>query len=423
MTRTLFDATARAPLGTLLIGLGMLGLLACDTPETEPVAALEAVPSPAAPGSGEPNLAVGPDGVVHLSWLEPSETGHALRFAAWAADGWGEPRTIIDRADLFVNWADFPSLAFFGDGMMAAHWLEKSGPGIYSYDVRMAFSRDGGATWSGDIVPHRDGIDAEHGFVSLVPLDSRLAALWLDGRATVDGEPMTLRFTTLDSTGELGPGVRVDATVCDCCQTAMAPTRTGLVAAYRDRTADEVRDIYVTRYVDGRWTDGQPVHEDGWTIEACPVNGPSLATAGDTVALAWFTAARPDSGSTDSAEQRPSGESARSYVAFSEDGGATFGPPIRVDDGQAMGRVDIAMLEDGRVLVSWLERTEAGAEVRVRHVDRSGPGPAMTIAGAAAERATGFPRMIRVGSRVVFAWTEPGESGGVRMAVGRLADS
>lgn len=406
---------------SMLVALAT-GMLACEAREVGPVAALEAVPNPAAPGSGEPNLAVSPDGVVHLSWLEPSETGHALRFAAWEDGGWSEPRTIIDRADLFVNWADFPSLAFFADSVMAAHWLEKSGPGIYSYEVRMALSPDGGATWSDDIVPHRDGIEAEHGFVSLVPVDGRLAALWLDGRATVEGEPMTLRFTTLDATGELGRSVRVDASVCDCCQTAMAPTRTGLVAAYRDRTAGEVRDIYVTRYVDGHWTEGRPVHEDGWVIAACPVNGPSLATAGDAVAIAWFTAARPDSLSTAEAEQHPSGEQPRSYVAFSEDGGATFGPPIRVDDGQAMGRVDVVMLEDGRALVSWLERTEAGAEVRVRRVDRSGPGPAMTIAGAAAERATGFPRMIRVGSQAVFAWTEPGESGGVRTATGRLAD-
>ncbi len=393
---------------------------ACDatpTPDGPPFASLDMVPSPAAPGSGEPNLAVDGDGSVYLSWLEPSETGHALRFARWDGAGWGAARTIIDRPDLFVNWADFPSLAVFDDGTLAAHWLEMSGPGTYAYDVRMALSADGGETWGDDIVPHRDGVQAEHGFVSMVPLGDDLAALWLDGRATPDGDPMTLRFTTVDPSGALGPEVRVDASVCDCCQTAMAATTDGLVAAYRNRTPDEVRDIYITRYVNGAWTEGRPVHDDGWVIAGCPVNGPAIAARGDTVVVAWFTAADTEGdGASSPTSIRSAGERGRVLAAFSTDGGATFGDPVRVDDGSAMGRVDALAPVEGTALVSWLERTSDGAEVRVRRVAAGGVGPAATVTGAAAERATGFPRMARLGDRVVFAWTIPGE-GGIRTAV------
>lgn len=432
------------PFFACVVCVGLAGSLACapDAPGEEPggpaVVALEAAPTPAAPGSGEPNLTVDGSGVAYLSWLEPSEAGHALRFARWTDGGWGEPRTIIDRPDLFVNWADFPSLALFGDGVMAAHWLEMSGPGTYSYDVRMALSRDGGETWSDDIIPHRDGVAAEHGFVSLVPRAgdggsggaaggsegrSKLAALWLDGRATVDGAPMMLRFTTLDASGTLGPEERVDASVCDCCQTAMVATAGGLVVAYRNRTDDEVRDIYVARRVDGEWTDGRPVHDDGWVIAGCPVNGPAMAAHGDTVVVAWFTAAETGGDGAESrAEVRAAGERGRVLAAFSTDGGATFGPPVRVDDGDAMGRVDVLAPDGGRAMVSWLERAETGAEVRVRRVEPGAVGPAQTVAGAAAERTTGFPRMAQMGSRVVFAWTEPGEDGGVRTAVGTLPE-
>lgn len=377
----------------------------------------ETVATPAEAGSGEPNLVVDPQGVVYLSWLEPSDVGHALKLAAWADGGWGEARTVIDRPNLFVNWADFPSVAVFDGGVLAAHWLEKSGPGSYSYDVRLALSRDGGASWSDDIVLHRDGVEAEHGFVSLVPWNRELAALWLDGRATVHGDPMTLRFTTVDAEGRLGTEVRLDASVCDCCQTAMATTADGVVAVYRDRTEGEVRDIYVARYADGEWSDGRPVHNDGWVIPGCPVNGPAVAAAGDTVAVAWFTAAEETGDTALTREEiRSAGERGRVLAAFSTDGGRTFGAPIRVDDGQAMGRVDIVLL-DGAAAVSWLERAENGAEVRIRRVDPSGVGPASVIAGAQAERATGFPRMVRAGDRLVFAWTMPGEAGGVRTAV------
>lgn len=392
-----------------------------DATDGPPITAFDTVPAPAVPGSGEPNLTVDDSGVAYLSWLEPSATGHALRFARWAGDGWGEPRTIVDRPDLFVNWADFPSLAVLEDGTLAAHWLEKSGPGTYSYDVRMAFSDDRGDSWGDEIVVHDDGLEAEHGFVSLVPHHGGLAALWLDGRATVDGDPMTLRFATVDGSGTVTGRTRVDASVCDCCQTAMVPAASGLVAAYRDRTEDEIRDIYVARYVDGEWTEGRPVHDDGWEIAGCPVNGPSLAARGDTVAIAWFTAAETQGDGAESRDEvRAAGERGRSLVAFSTDGGATFGPPVRVDDGRSMGRVDIIALDGSAALVAWLERTEQGAEVRIRRVTATSVGPAFTVAGAAAARAAGFPRLARTGDSVLFAWTSSGADGGVRTAVGRL---
>ena len=37
--------------------------------------------------------------------------------------------------------------------------------------------------------------------------------------------------------------------------------------AYRDRSADEVRDISIVRRVGGRWTKPAPVHDDGWKIQ------------------------------------------------------------------------------------------------------------------------------------------------------------
>jgi hypothetical protein len=104
------------------------------------------VPSPAAPGSGEPFLYATPAGAVYLSWVEPFGDGHRLRFAVWHEDGWNSPRTIARGANWFVNWADVPSVIATDDGRMAAHWLQKSGPDTYAYDVRVAQSFDGGKT-------------------------------------------------------------------------------------------------------------------------------------------------------------------------------------------------------------------------------------------------------------------------------------
>jgi hypothetical protein len=430
----------------LVLLAGLLTLGACEAapadrsavpqerePSPEPALAdLHSMETPAGPGSGEPNLITAADG-VWLSWLEPSGPGrHALKLARWDG-GWGEIRTVIDREGLFVNWADFPAVAVLEDGTMAAHWLEKSGPSPYAYDVRMAISRDGGRTWGDDIIPHRDGVQAEHGFVSLLSMGDSVGAVWLDGRETVEGRPMTLRFTTLSAAGRLGPETVLDTSTCDCCQTAAAMSSGVPVVAYRDRSAGEVRDIYVTRRIDGAWTAPRPVHEDGWVIAACPVNGPALAAHGDRVALAWFTAApaRDSAGASGVARegdagatgQTGSGTGGRVLVAFSDDGGATFGPPTRVDDGGGLGRVSVELLDGGDALVTWLERTADAAEVRARRVGPSGVGRTLRVAGTAAERASGFPRTARFGDRIVFAWTEPGPEGRVRMTVAGLAGS
>lgn len=402
-----------------LVMLAVVTALAACSPggeATSPRAPLEAVreiPSPAPPGSAEPNLTAA-DGRVLLSWLQREDgDAHALRFAEYTGEGWTGPRTIVRGEDFFANWADFPSLSVHPEGWMAAHWLQRSGEGTYDYDVRIATSTDGGESWSAPVTPHRDGTRSEHGFVSFVPEpDGRLSAVWLDGRdyaAREHGDEaaeMQLRHTTVSPGAGLGEETLLDGRVCDCCQTAAVLTSAGPVVVYRDRSPEEVRDIHVVRRVDGAWTEPRPVHRDGWTIPGCPVNGPSVAADGARVAVAWFTGAD---------------ETPRVQLAFSEDAGASWGSPVRIDDGAPLGRVAVLLLEDGGALVSWMEESGEEAELRVRRVSAAGePGPAAAVSPMRRARGSGFPRMVRSGSRVVFAWTEPGEQPSVRTAVAEL---
>ena len=92
-------------------------------------------------------------------------------------------------------------------------------------------------------------------------------------------------------------------------------------------------------------------------------------------------------------------------IAFSSDAGATFSAPVQVDDGTPQGWPDVVLLDDGRALVSWLEKTTTGVgDVRLRAVTRAGRQAALTVATASSGRATGIPMMARVGSDVVVAW-------------------
>ncbi len=372
------------------------------------------MPTPAGPGSGEPNLTVAPDGRILLSWIEPAgEDSHILRYAELSkGSGWSEPRTIAEGRDWFVNWADFPAMAALPDGTLFAHWLARNGSGTYAYDVRVSASRDAGQTWSDPVVPHRDGTQTEHGFVSMTPWSGQAMGLvWLDGRKTVgathggDGPQaeMSLLHSTLDREGRLGPETVLDGRVCDCCQTDSAVAAGATVVVYRDRSEQEVRDMSVVRFVDGRWTEPRSLAQDGWVMNGCPVNGPSIAAAGARVAAAWFTAA----------QERP-----RVKVAFSSDAGASFGDPIVVDDGRPIGRVDVVMAGDGGALVSWLEQAEKGTELRVRGIAPDGArGEALMVADSSAARSSGFPRMVDSNGEIALAWRDSMDPPTVRSAL------
>ena len=387
---------------------------ACAPGAPPAVTLIGALESPAAEGSGEPFLSSAGD-TVYLSWLEAVGGGtQELRFARLVGGAWSAPRVIARSDRFFVNWADFPSVSPAADGALWAHWLQR-GPGDgYDYGVRVARSADAGATWSEPWTPHEDDSPTEHGFVSTVGVGSDQGFLWLDGRAfapRADGAPptqeMALYFRAAGDGGAAGSETLVDARVCDCCQTDMALTAAGPVAVYRDRSPDEVRDIRIVRLVDGVWTEGAIVHDDGWETAACPVNGPAVAARGERVAVAWFTAA---------------GGVPHVQVAFSDDSGARFGDPVVVDGGNPAGRVDVFMEPGGSALVSWLERTGGeSAEVRVRAVHPSGrAGESVSVSVSSGERASGFPRLVGgAGETVVVAWTDVAEIG-PRVRVARL---
>jgi len=371
--------------------------------------------SPAPAGSAEPRLAVDPAGRVLLSWLAPREGGgHLFQFSELKQDSWAAPRTIAEGAGMFANWADFPAMFVTRRGLMAAHWLER-GTSRAAYDIRLRTSADNGRTWTDAVTPHRDGTATEHGFVSFFEAPGRgpgsgLGLIWLDGRQMrgdhgASSGAMTLRSALVSDTGLAGEDVLVDDRVCDCCPTAAAATDSGVVVAYRDRSEGEIRDIVVRRFEGGRWSEPHPVHEDGWQINGCPVNGPALSAQGSAVALAWFTAAN---------------RAPKTQLAFSNDGGRTFGAPVRVDSGTTLGRTGVALVAADRAVVSWIDNTGAAARFTVREAAAGGAlGAPVVVSPVSGQRTSGFPQVVVAGGRLIAAWTHVEGDGSTRIGVAR----
>lgn len=399
------------------LALAAAGCRPASPPAAAPAQAqAEAAPAPqwrvsewALPATGaaaQPDLIAAPGGGWLLSWIEPgARGGHALKFARADRDGrWDAPRAIAAGKDWFVNWADTPHIAASADGALWAHWLRKSAPATYAYDVVLSRSGDGGATWSKPVKVNDDGVASEHGFVSLWPDGADgIGVAWLDGRRTGGGEgeghsghrgAMSLRAARFDAALARSLDTEIDAMTCDCCQTDAALTARGPLLVYRDRDAQEIRDIAATRRDAAGWSAPRHVHADRWTMPACPVNGPSVAASGDAAVVAWYTAA---------------GGESKVQVARSDDAGATFAAPVPLDRGEPVqGRVEAALGEDA-AWVLWLREDKQGQTLWLARLapDLSRELQRIQVATLQGRgRGTGFPQLALGDGAVYVAWTE-----------------
>ena len=365
-------------------------------------------PLPAAAGAAQPDLFLAPDGRLLLSWVKPfDKTRHALQFTTFDRTGqwqWA-PKTIAVGASMVVNWADTPHIAATADGTLWAHWLQKTRGVGESQDIIVSHSDDDGMTWSDPVRAHDDGKAVEHGFVSFWPAaPDRLGIAWLDGRnteagahtdhAAAAGGMMSLRSVIMDQASQLHDGVEVDASVCDCCQTDVAVTARGPLLVYRDRTNDEIRDIYSTRQDNGAWRTPQPVFANHWKMPACPVNGPAVAAEGSHAVVAWYSAAN---------------DLPMLQLARSGDAGDTFAAPVTVDQGEAVqGRTDVA-IDARQVWVAWLREDASGQSLWLARYapDLSRELARIEIAKLQGRgRGTGFPKLAARGGEAYLVWTD-----------------
>ena len=344
-----------------------------------------------------------------MSWVEPADNGaRALKFARRVGDGWSAPITVYSGTRREDSPAEVPSVMASGPSRIDAVWTEvaHNSRAGYQEDVFTSTSRDDGASWLRPQPVNQDHTVSEHGYVSLAATGEETpAVLWLDGRDDKVQHRYHLMTAAIGATVEQQK--MVDDDVCTCCPTALVRTEHGLLAAYRDHTADNIRDISVVRRIDGQWTAPLAVSQDHWRINGCPTNGPALATDGRRVALAWFTAA---------------GERPVVKVSFSTDEGASWSAPIVVSQDPAVGRAAVALFPDGTALVGWVNvnvdanaSKGSGPALLARRVTPDGKlGPILSVGQSNAIR--GRIKLASSGETMLMTWVEDGDTAKVHVA-------
>lgn len=356
----------------------------------------ERLPSPANPSAFAPHLASAPArGLVAQVWMEKDEgAGARVRVATVSTSSvrWTEPVTVAAGADLVANPYSTPQIVVTATGDLVALWYVTN-PGQAdhhhpTYHALVSRSSDGGKTWSRPSRLTTESVNNE--FAALAPLpDGSVLAVWLDGRnkkvsegsgahGDATGDQALYGNTLYSSTGD----TLIDDRVCDCCPTGLAAFEDGsALAVYRDRSAEEVRDVVSVRYRKGKWQSPAPLGAEGWKIGGCPVNGPALASRGPHVSAVWYSGA---------------GGAARIHASISAAAGEPFLAPLRIDDHQALGHVGAAVLQDGTAFCTWVEQSAANdtSEIWLRRIAPDGTRSVPSrLAAFTSHRKRGIPRL------------------------------
>jgi hypothetical protein len=357
---------------------------------------LREIKSPAASSAFSPKVTSRSDGGVILSWIEPQgDTLAALRFSVWRNEAWSEPTTIAAARPFSRHPSESPGVVALSDRNLIAYWSQKPSKEetpTQEVDVYFSLSTDHGVHWTSPTLANRPGTGEENSYPSAAPLDDNRAALiWLDGANWTKQKRVALMSRTVHSDGSTTEATVIDPDTCTCCPTSLVRAGSSLVAAYRGHTPENIRDISLLRNDDGRWSQPHVAHADNWHFAGCPVNGPHLDADRKRTVIAWFTGA----------QNQPVVN-----LAFSVDGRATFSGPIRVDEGNAIGRVQVALSPEHSAVAFWLEHASGTTRLLMRSVHEDGvmEQPLEVTRGSE----LGYPHVARTIDGILVTWAEGG---------------
>ena len=248
-----------------------------------------------------PTLALAPDGGgAWVAWVSDGASSDVwVRHVA--ADGTADPAPVRvnDVPGDAAPHGQAPARVAAGpEGHVYVTWQNNQiveGRAFPASDLRFARSTDGGRTFEPAIFVNDDagGPAASHTFHDMVVgPDGTVIVSWIDGRRGLSDPDIRLAASR-DGGASFGSSVVVDAGACPCCRTALAVGPEGTIyVAWRKHFPGDVRDVVVARSTDGGRSFDEPVRvaADGWVFPGCPHAGPALTVAPDgTLHVGWYT--------------------------------------------------------------------------------------------------------------------------------------
>lgn len=317
------------------------------------------------------------------------------------------PRVAVVRSDE----AEFPEIAVL--------WTARRD----RTDIKVARSRDGGATFEAPTTLEAPDAVGDRGWPSLAfDRQGGIHAIWLDHRGlaamraagsgghhqhgATDGVALAQRSGLFYASlaGEGSNERELTAGVCYCCKTALAAgSGDTLFAAWRHVYPGNLRDMAFTSSHDRGASFSSPVRisEDGWSLNGCPDDGPAIAVGADQrVHVVWPTVVD---------EGTPTGAI---FYATTTDGRA-FSPRVRVPTigGPKPSHPQVVVDGRGRIFVAWDEIVGGRHVAAARELKPSADGGATfgEIITLSDDSGGTYPVLAATETDVLAAWTT-GES-------------
>ena len=232
----------------------------------------------------EPQLIVDDQGML-LLWREKNDAGSDLYLSRRDDQGTFGPAVRVN--DIEGSVGSYPmdelraATAQGPAGEMAIAW------GASNADIRVAISTDSGATFAKSVRLDQDEKPAYRGFPAIAfDAQGALHAVWIDDRLSPTPgreEPADLFYARLSEgqVTEINLTAAQEPSICGCCRTDLTATESGVLATFRNTTADGYRDVF-TIAVDENGSSSEPQRTAAplWKLNGCPMSGPLSVTGG-----------------------------------------------------------------------------------------------------------------------------------------------
>lgn len=430
------------PLRLLAAGIALSLAVAASTGR-----AAEETRTLAVPGRANANLSLASSGsFAAIVWSATPAGGQADVFAATSRDGgytFSLPvRVNSGGGEVLAKGEQPPRIALVprpnGEPTINVVWVANRANQMVLLSSR---SKDGGASYSASTLVAGSNAAGMRGWQSIAA-DARgdVLTVWLDHRRMAEhdaemaamhdhqaavGPPSTASMgrpqgatMAMSELSQLyvsivgGESPRpVTSGVCFCCKTAIAAGPAGeLYLAWRHVYSGNLRDMAFTSSHDGGRTFATPtrVSEDGWVINGCPEDGPSLAVDRQSrVHIVWPTVVSEN------------GDPVKAVFHAVTRDGRTFSERTRLPSSGQANHPQITTASDGSLFVAWDESGSGARQVRIARgvPDANGHVSFERNASSTAREGT-YPAVTALNEGVLLAWTTgPPAASTIRMEV------